>query len=213
MHKPKEALGKWVGVAPNCGDVLTYRILTSDTKQVVCRSVLRPAKGSSDPNYRLISPPADGEHIPQILKTLGDVVAEDGMTEVIYETSDTLENSEDGTKSNGDNLPDNLPVIEDGVTKLPTFSPEELIGKIFLRKDINGDLVKATVAKKILDRDAENHENIKFLVETGDIEEVIAYTELCDIINEQLENPDDQPLHTFKAILDHDGPIHPSDPK
>ena len=48
----KERRGRWVGVAENCGDVLTYMILTDDTEQVVFRSVVRSAMSQPDPNLR-----------------------------------------------------------------------------------------------------------------------------------------------------------------
>ena len=38
----KEKRGRWVGVAENIGDTLTYLILSDDTEKVVARSILRP---------------------------------------------------------------------------------------------------------------------------------------------------------------------------
>ena len=40
---PREKLGHFVGVAEDVGDTLTYKVLTSDTRQVIFRSVVRPA--------------------------------------------------------------------------------------------------------------------------------------------------------------------------
>ena len=39
---PKEKVGRFLGVAENVGDTLTYKILTSDTQEVIYRSVVRP---------------------------------------------------------------------------------------------------------------------------------------------------------------------------
>ena len=36
-------MGHYVGVAENVGGTLTYKVLTSDTRQVIFRSVVRPA--------------------------------------------------------------------------------------------------------------------------------------------------------------------------
>ena len=47
-----EALGHWVGPALKHGDKLTYMILTNDTKQVIIRSNILPAKDSLFPNLR-----------------------------------------------------------------------------------------------------------------------------------------------------------------
>ena len=42
-----EAMGRWVGVSENVGHAMTYKILTEDTKKVICRSVIR----SADPDW------------------------------------------------------------------------------------------------------------------------------------------------------------------
>ena len=34
--------GRWVGIAHNVGDSLTYKILDDQTKKIICRSVVRP---------------------------------------------------------------------------------------------------------------------------------------------------------------------------
>ena len=39
--------------------------------------------------------------------------------------------------------------------------------------------------KKVEDMEAADHQRIKFLVKVGDIDEIISYTTLCDIIEEQ----------------------------
>lgn len=38
----KEKVGYWLGISTNCGDALTYTILTDDTQRLVSRSVVRP---------------------------------------------------------------------------------------------------------------------------------------------------------------------------
>ena len=54
----KKKLGRFVGIAENVGDTLTYKILTDDTEQVICRSVVRSAECSPDlRNYRVDPPP------------------------------------------------------------------------------------------------------------------------------------------------------------
>ncbi|MGH7974690.1 MAG: hypothetical protein ACREBR_04130, partial [bacterium] len=50
----KERLGRYVGPAENCGDALTYKVLLSDTDQIVKRSVLRSAETAGiEENARL----------------------------------------------------------------------------------------------------------------------------------------------------------------
>ena len=62
---------------------------------------------------------------------------------------------------------------------LPMFSPDELLGMTVLCP-VDDNLVRAKVVRKIMDRDAENHSQIKFLLALGDgqLEEIISYNEL-----------------------------------
>ena len=100
---------------------------------------------------------------------------------------------------------------------LPTFSPDELIGRTYLHETENGELIRAKVTRKILDRDAANHQRIKFLINVGDdaYEEIIAYNELSDIIERQVEAEMHGELDTwtFQEILAHEGPLSPHSPR
>ena len=100
---------------------------------------------------------------------------------------------------------------------LPRFSPEELLGLTFLHDIGDGQRVRATITKKILDREAENHERIKMLLtyDDGRIEELITYNELCDIVSEQhdREASGETEIFSFREILDHQGPIRSNDPR
>ena len=110
-----------------------------------------------------------------------------------------------------------LPGVDAAEVNLPKFSPEELIGVTFLKDTDHGQRVRAKIVQKINDLDALNHQNIKMIVKYGDddVEEIMAYTELCDIvedqINEDTKNPDQ--LWFFKEVIGHSGPLKPSDPE
>ena len=41
--KPKEKLGRWLGPTENCGDAMTFWILTDDTNKIIARSSVRTA--------------------------------------------------------------------------------------------------------------------------------------------------------------------------
>ncbi len=56
----KEKSGRFVGIAENVGDILTYKIMT-DTEQVICRSVVRPTQGDNK-NYRADNKAIDKEN-------------------------------------------------------------------------------------------------------------------------------------------------------
>ena len=41
--EPKEKLGRWLGPIENCGDAMTYWILTDDANEIIARSSVRTA--------------------------------------------------------------------------------------------------------------------------------------------------------------------------
>ena len=100
--------------------------------------------------------------------------------------------------------------------QLPIFSPDELLVMTILRP-VDDELVRAKVVRKIMDRDAENHQQIKFLLTLGDgkLEEIISYNELNDLVSESLaaKESGQQDLISYAGILDHQGPLKSHDPK
>ena len=71
----------------------------------------------------------------------------------------------------------------------------------FLRNVDDDQRLRAKVVHQVIDHDAQNHQNLKFLLSLGDgdIEELIGYNELCDIITEQhaAEKKGEMPYMTF----------------
>jgi len=136
-----ERLGRWVGPAEKQGDILTYKIIATDTGKLVIRSNVRKSNDPLFPNRREILRNAEN------FQKLGEKKA-------------SLKNIFDFN----------------GPTELPKFSPEELIGVTFLRETQDGEKVRAKIVRKVIDRDAEDHKNIKMLVSLGadEIEELIA---------------------------------------
>ena len=101
--------------------------------------------------------------------------------------------------------------------KLPKFSPDELLGLSFLRETDDGQKYRAQVVRKILYNDASNHEKIKFLITLGDgeLDEIITYNELSDIVESQHEKEIEDPnsAWTFLEIKDHIIPLSPKHPQ
>jgi hypothetical protein len=86
-----------------------------------------------------------------------------------------------------------------------------LLGKTFVRTLDDGKSYRANIGRKIQDLHAENHANIKFLVELGDgaFDEIIAYGSLFECI-EDLEDEDltsEKKVWTFTAVIGHQGPL------
>ena len=49
----KEKLGRWLGPTENCGDAMTFFILTDDTNEIIARSSVRSAKVAVNGTYNL----------------------------------------------------------------------------------------------------------------------------------------------------------------
>ena len=124
---------------------------------------------------------------------------------------------------NGDtNVPVAKPIITsiqdyyDDPISLTEFAPDELIGMTML-KTVDDDIVQAKVVRQIIDRDADNHQQIKFLLSLGDgaLEEIISYNKLSNLVNESMEARDSgkHNFMTYSGILDHQGPLKKHYPK
>ena len=185
-----EGLGRFVGIATNIGDVLTYYVLTDDTMRVIARSCVRPMD-PDNPNIRVIQPPPDGEEVDDDNPT--------PPTPVVKTFVETID-----------------PLYDPEHTRLPSFSPEELLGRTFLHDTPDGQRVHATIMKRLNELDHDNQRNIRFLIEYGDpvFEEIMSYGDLSRLCEEQdAEEPSDEDkLYIFKKILSHHGPLKPSDP-
>jgi hypothetical protein len=183
-----EKLGRIVGVAEHKGDALTFLVLDTLNNQVLARSELRSAVTVTAPNIRA-----------EFLGNSSPDGVNPSSAKPILSATDIADLD-----------------INPSDLKLPRFSPDELIGKLFVRDLEDGKSYRARVVRKIMDQDAENHKNIKFLVELGDgeFDEIITYNKLCNMI-EEIENQEDhpeEPKWTFKSILSHQGPLKKNHP-
>ena len=179
----KERLARIVGIAEHQGDAMTWLLLDDASEKVLCRSAVRTALNPNTPNIR-------AEH----LNTPPNLDLDNGeIHKPILSVSD-LTGQTDTTSLH-----------------LPKFSPEELIGKTFVRQLEDGKTYRAQIIQKILDHDAENHQKIKFLVKLGDgdFDEIITYNTLSSIIEEQQDNKDNNTdaVWIFKGIKSHHGPL------
>jgi hypothetical protein len=109
-----------------------------------------------------------------------------------------------------------LPIVPARI-QLPTFSPEQLIGKSFPRTYDSGNTYKATVVKRINAHQEQTKRETKFLLDIGDgaFDELISYHELSQLIsNHQTLHPHDPDTPwTFTSILDHIGPLPTDHPE
>ena len=82
---------------------------------------------------------------------------------------------------------------------------------------LDEEVLCVNVVCKTMDCDSENHQQIKFLLSLGDrqLEEIISYNELCDLVIEKMDNKDNghHDFITYSGILDHQGPLKNHDPR
>jgi hypothetical protein len=167
---------------------MTLLILDDVTKQVVCCSVIRTAVDTNTTNLR-------DEHIG----TTENYTPENGehnkpIPSVSYLTG------QHGTFS----------------LQLPKLSLDKLISKTFVHQMDDGNTYSAQIIQEILNHDAENHQNIKFLVKLGDenFDKIITYNTLSNTIENQLDQQANNAdaARIFKGIKSHHGPITSNNP-
>ena len=100
---------------------------------------------------------------------------------------------------------------EDDLGRLPDFSPDDLIGRTFVR-DIEGKSTEFKVERKIVDQ-SDNSETTSFLVTSDELDEIIAYNNLLDYVEKVSDVPQDpeEQTYTFKDITAHQGPLKKGD--
>ena len=192
----KERLGWWFGPCPNIGDILTYSILDCETLKLVSRSRVRPATDKDFVNQRAFKQYLEAGRDSKIPIASPQILSTEDIANYVK-----LLNKDDASSY-----------------RPPTLSAEELVGLSFLKTQEDGSVIRAKVCKKIMDRDAQNHQKIKFLLSLGDgeLDELISYNELSDLIETQREQELQDPnlQHwAFREITDHEGPLTKGHPK
>jgi hypothetical protein len=198
-EKGTEVLGRWAGIAEHVGDELTFVVISDATGHAMYRSDLRTTADPNAPNFRAESVAADALNAKN-KHGLSSGVKDPGSTSVF--------------------LPIGQEAPSDSDEKVYPFTPEDLIGKIFMRKDpANGDIVRSKIVRMLKKEAEATTQRVKFLVETKNgtqtAEEVMDYVELCYIVEAQvraIEDGTNDGLLTFKSILAHQGPLSVKNP-
>ncbi|HSN66994.1 MAG TPA: hypothetical protein VLS94_10155, partial [Fusibacter sp.] len=176
-----EETGYFVGFGESVGDTMTFKILSKDTNKIMYRSSVRSA--TKAPNLRIS--PEDGE-----------------MTKFIQSRS------EDTSDSTAPFKP------------LPGFHPNDLIDRTFVElPDDEGTGTRFKIIKALADNKAtldKHPSRVKFLVESTDnhLSKLIAYNNILEYLEKDrckdVKDLDEE-MYTFNKILEHYGPLKPSD--
>jgi hypothetical protein len=182
-----EAVGHVVGISEHCGHAMTWMVLTTDTKRILYRSLLRPIS-SSDCNLR-----ADLSTGEDSSPTNPDPIIKSRQDFLDLEGSEQVTRGSDGESSK-------------------VVDPEALIGRTFHIDDKEtGEPCRARVVKLV-----EDHENriegdptrLKFVLSVNEdkSEEIITYNELLGYMARDEENNN---VWKFSRIVAHEGPLKP----
>jgi hypothetical protein len=213
----REATGRWVGVAETKGDILTYWVLSDRTGKALPRSNVQP----------LVEGPRDRPFTDRNLRAERDSGVDIESESVPEgEVSAPTESSEE-TPAEGE-LPDKEFIKsfgfcnESGPATLPLFLADNLVGQTVLLDKEDGQVLRYTMTKKIVEQDDENKTRIKFMlsVPDGSVEELIDYNKLSDLVERQNnaerdfgQNGSSDEYYSFEEILHHVGPLTQSDPR
>ena len=177
----KERLGRWLGPTVNCGDAMTFYILT-ENNTVIAQSTVRPALNPDTQNHRRNQPfCAEGGQNAQPAEEPSDFVP----------TPSSADQYSGPIAATGTELLDST--TQDLKHEAPTIKPEDLIGYTFV-KDYAGTPQRGEV--KDLDEEG------RFLIEfVNGGEELMNYNDLINHYNAKYD--EGSHLWTFEKILDH----------
>ena len=212
----QENRGTFVGFAEDCGHLMTFKVLTADTKKVIARSLIRTAEDPSTRNRRL-----------DFLND--DIKDPDKLKEFVrsFHSTPLPENfSTDGESTACETQPSETEDVEKtdqdvettGGTKTPLlFDPESFVGRTFLLpEEQDGTRFRARIVDRIDQHQKEGKADPKysdFRVKIGDddYEEIMSYNEVMDLISREENNT--EIYWKFKRIVSHQGPLHTSHPQ
>ena len=186
-----ERLGRFVGFSTHVGHGMTYKILTSDTQQIIYRSRIRLA--SIQPNLR-IDPASD---TPSPVNPVPDTQPD----------MDILSPS---------NLESHADRNTDSSRPMAVIDPDDIIGRTYLTSPADdGTRSRIKIVEKLdaLEDEMElmpEMQRFRATNDEGTIEEVVTYNQVL----QKLEDDDgDLGEWKFKAITSHDGPLNQSSSK
>ena len=192
----RERRGRWVGIADHVGHVLTFKVLTDDTRKVITRSNIRSADDPVHRNLRL--DPLLSTNVPPVVKS----------------RSDAQDHGE--AKQPGDDGNDSAP---DGGS-MPVFDPIDIIGRTFLSEpQEDGQRFRVRIVRALDDHVRElsqQPDRLQFVCSVNDdqFEEIMSYNDILQHL-ERTQAEDDVDGNTvwrFKRISGHQGPLSRNDP-
>ena len=173
----REEKGHVVGISTHVGHLMTYKILTQDTRQVIHRSDVRPCTPAAANKRVDLLRGEDLKPKPETIKTRKEKILE------------------------------SVPGSNSKQVNTPIFNPTELIGRTFLLdEEKDGTVQRARIIQVIEDHEAKvekQGDRIQFKVSIGDdkFEDILSYQQVLDHIERDEDNG--PILWKFKRIVSH----------
>ena len=205
----REGRGRFVGFAENVGHVMTFKILTDDTKRVISRSHVRSALNPKERNLRL--DPLNDDDTKDLLRKFVRSFNESASG---FSSNDGESTSHDPSAASADGESGEPSASSNSI---PVFHPSDLVGRTFLMDEQeDGQRFRARIVEAIEkhDRDFAANEDVhKFRVSVNDdeYEELLSYDQVLQYITAR-ENDEDEIIWKFRRITAHEGPLRPTDP-
>ncbi len=209
----KERLGRLVGFAPNVGDALTFEVLTDDTKQIICRSVIRPARDLKNPNLRVFTPAGERKTERDPFPKADDTPLLTPSEIVNLTLSGERPNKRPQAEPppvNGEPVQQTSGILDPDEIVRKSIEPQRcgdqtLIGRTFcLERQADGTVAQATVVREYERVDSETQQ---YVVKIGDKLDVMTHAAVVDALDKQLQRerdqPEDEKLWFFKEIRHH----------
>jgi len=180
----RERRGHYLGISEHVGHYMTYKVFDDATKTVVDRALVRSAMIEDMANLRAEAI-AKGHKIDDLES---DILDEE---RIIF---GALEDRPDGRK---------MHLID------------KLVGKTFLlQPEEDGTRKRARIIEALDSMDAERLKDpalrrFRVVTDNGKYEEIMAYNEIIDSLEEEDDKTDD--IWNYTQILDHEGPLSPKD--
>ena len=196
----REKLGPFADFADDIGDAFYFKVVTSDTEQVIYRSVLWSTLNNRNGNLRpsnltprKLEDKVTNENIDTFLN-LSKLETQPKPNNLMRDTAETPSLLTNINEQDETQIP---------VTRARFFEPDDLIGKIYLcERKVDGTIHRGKIVERI-----ENSEAItdQYLVKFGDGEQEEVMNYIVDLFNKQIDREINDPdaVYSFKRISDH----------
>lgn len=215
----REGRGRFVGIAETVGHIMTFKVLTDDTRKVIYRSSVRSALSAQERNLRLdpLNDTPVGDKLREFVRSHCDKAPPVGTDDGEEDIPDLHGRQGGHPRDDTDPYETEGPDQAGGPVPPPIFHPSDLVGRTFLMdEEDDGTRCRARIVEALDEHEQRvegDKEVKKFRVSIRDdeYEELLTYDEVLRHITAR-ENDNEGIVWKFRRIVAHQGPLRPHDP-